>query len=199
MKKRLLSIVAILLLLAGLLPVSAGVAELGLIGPQYVNTANGKGLYMRTGPSKNYDIITSIPFGAQVDSYEYYDGTWGYVTYRGYSGYCMARYFSSYKPDKPVPTPTHSGGGTSTGNLYNGFAKTSYYASVRPSTPSGYVNMRWAPSKNQAIEGTYYSGQTLLVLAQNGEWAQVYDESTKTSGFMMLAFLTATGVGSAES
>lgn len=69
MKKRLLAVAAILLLLAGLIPVTAGVAELGLIGPQYVNTANGKGLYMRTGPSKNYEIITTIPFGAQVDSY----------------------------------------------------------------------------------------------------------------------------------
>ena len=196
MKKRLLSIAAILLLLAGLLP-AVGVAEMGLIGPQYVNTANGKGLYMRSGPSKNYEIITTIPFGAEVDSYQYYNGTWGYVTYRGLSGYCMSRYFSSYRPERPTPTPTHQGGGGGgTANLFNGFTKTNYYAAVRPSTPSGYVNLRWAPSKSQAIEGTYYAGQTLLVLAQNNQWAQVYDESTQTCGFMMLSFLNATGVGS---
>lgn len=119
------------------------------------------------------------------------------MTYRGLSGFCMSRYFSSYKPEKPSPRPTSAP--VPSGNMFNGFAKTNYIASVRPSTPSGYVNMRWAPSKNQAIEGTYYAGQTLLVIAQNGTWAQVYDESTRTSGFMMLAFLSATGVGASES
>lgn len=197
MFKRILPILMVALLLVGMLPV---VGASALIGPQYVDTANGKGLYMRTGPSKDYDIITTIPFGAMVDSYEYYDGTWGYVSYNGYYGYCMSRYFSSTPPShKPTPTHTPSGGGGSTSaNMFNGFYKVDYYATVRPSTPTGYVNLRWAPSKSQPIQTTYYGGYTLRVIEQNGTWAQVYDEATQTSGYMMLSFLSATGVGSAS-
>lgn len=185
MTKRILVIIMALVL--GLTPL---VSASAMIGPQYVNTANGKGLYMRTGPSKDYDIIITIPFGAQVDSYEYYNNSWGYVSYRGYYGYCMSRYFSSYQPTKPTPAarPAANPSGA-TGKLYDGFYKVDYYAAVRPSTPSGYVNMRWAPSKDQAIQSTYYAGYSLHVLEQNDTWAQVYDDATGTSGFIMLAFL----------
>lgn len=189
MRKRMISILALVLLLTSLLPV---VGASALIGPQYVNTSNGKGVNLRVGPSKGDEILTTIPFGAMVDSYTYYNNSWGFVSYHGYYGYAMSRYFSSTKPtSKPNPSP--SGGGT--GNLYKGFTKTDYYAVVRPSTPSGYVNLRWAPSKSQAIEGTYYAGYTLHVIAQNKTWAQVIDEATGTCGFMMLSFLNTTGVG----
>ncbi|MDD3337066.1 MAG: SH3 domain-containing protein [Eubacteriales bacterium] len=190
MNKRLSAVLLLTVLLVGMLPLSVSSA---LIGPQYVSTANGKGLYLRSGPSKDYDILVTIPYGAMVDSYEYYDGTWGYVSYNGYYGYCMARYLSSEKPGgRPSPSPTSTPSG---GDLYRSFVKADYYVVVRPSTPSGFVNLRWAPSKNQAIEGTYYAGYTLRVTAQNGEWAMVYDADTNTSGFMMRAFLNATGDG----
>lgn len=197
MSKRLIALVSVVMLITALLPLTGATA---LIGPQYVSTANGKGLYLRTAPSTSADIILTIPFGAMVDSYEYYDNSWGYVSYNGNYGYAMSRYFSSEKPSyRPSPNPTRApsgGGGSATGNMFNGFVKTSYYASVKPSTPSGFVNLRWAPSKNQAIEGTYYAGYSLKVLATNGTWSQVLDESTGTCGFMMSGFLSELSVGS---
>ena len=190
MKKRLISIITLVLLLATLLPiVSAG----AMIGPQYVSTSNGKGLYMRTGPSKNDAIIVTIPYGAQVDSYDYYNNTWAYVSYRGNYGYCMSRYFSSTKPG----TKPSGGGGETTTDIYKGFSKVNYYVTVRPSTPSGYVNLRWAPTKAHGIQSTYYAGYQLQVISQNGTWAQVYDEATSTCGFIMRSFLSETGVGAA--
>ena len=66
---------------------------------------------------------------------------------------------------------------------------------TRPSTPSGYVNMRWAPSKSTAVHEVYYSGDTLQVIADNGTWCQVYDASRNICGFMMKQFLTILSFG----
>ena len=197
MTKRHISLLLVITLLLGIVVVTTATA---LIGPQYVYTANGKGLYMRSAPSRDASVVTSIPYGAMVDSYEYYDNNWGYVSYNGYSGYCMSRYFVS-SPPGPAPSPTHhggggGGGGDTTSNLYSGFAQADYYVSVRPSTPTGYVNMRYAPSKNQPIRTTYYSGQQLRVIAENSTWAQVYDEANQVCGYMMRSFLTTLSVGS---
>lgn len=191
MKKRLLAFLTVVLLLGSMLPVISASA---LIGPQYVSTSNGKGVHLRTGPSKNDKIITTIPYGAQVNSYEYYNNSWAYVTYNGYEGFSMSRYFSSTKPS-PKPSPTKTPANT---NMFKNFTKTDYYVTVRPSTPASFVNMRWAPSKTQSIIGTYYAGYTLHVISENGTWAQVYDDATETCGFMMRSFLTVTAVGAAN-
>lgn len=186
MKKRALSVLILVLLLASMLPL---VSASALIGPQYVSTDNGKGLYLRSGPTKDYDILTTIPYAARVDSCEYYNSAWSHVTYNGYDGYCMSRYLSSTKPStKPTPS-----GDTTVS--YKNFSKANYYVTVRPSTPSGFVNLRWAPSKKTDVQSTYYAGYTLRVLAQDGTWAQVLDEENGTCGFMMRSFLSETGVG----
>ena len=82
MKKRWVLLLALVLTIGSVLPLQSAAA---LIGPQYVSTSNGKGVNLRTGPSKDCEILTSIPFGAMVDSYEYYDGVWAQISYNGYS------------------------------------------------------------------------------------------------------------------
>ena len=186
MKKRVLSMfIAAMLLVTLMVPAFTASA---MIGPQYVKTSNGKALNMRFGPSKDFDIVIKIPYGAQVSSYEYYDNNWAYVTYNGYSGYAMSRYFSSTKPSKVTPQPTAKPADGTT--LFKSFTAVNYYVTVRPSTPTGYVNMRWAPSKTMPIKGTYRADALLHVISENGTWAQVYDENTNTCGFMMLSFLS---------
>lgn len=196
MKRSVTILLVLTMLMTALLPVMGASA---MIAPQYVYTSNGKGLNIRSGPSKDYEVIGSIPYGAMVDSYQYYDGVWAYVTYRGTSGFAMCRYFVPEKPaplPKPQPQPTAKpGGGGSSGDIFKGFTKASYYVTVRPSTPSGFVNLRWAPTKSHGIQNTYYAGYPLRVLAQNGTWAQVYDETNDICGFMMMSFLTVSGVG----
>lgn len=189
MKKRVLISFVLVMLLVSMIPIMSASA---LIGPQYVSTSNGKGLYMRTGPSKDFDIVTTIPYAAMVDSTEYYDAAWSYVTYKGHAGYVMSRYLSSTKPSgQPTPAPTPSEKGIS----YKNFVKADYYVTVRPSNPSGFVNLRWAPSKSTDVYTIYYAGYTLRVLAQDSTWAQLYDETTGICGFMMRSFLTNAGVG----
>jgi len=192
MKNRILVYLLLVMLLVSMFPI---VSASALIGPQYVSTSNGKGLYMRSGPSKDFDIITTIPYAAQLDSCDYYDSAWSYVSYKGHVGYCMSRYLSSTKPSKkPTPTAT-PGKKTTTTNIYKNFSQTDYYVTVRPSTPSGFVNLRWGPSKSIEVYNIYYAGSNLRVLAQNDTWAQLFDESTGVCGFMMRRFLTDAGDG----
>lgn len=168
-------------------------AALALATPMYVNTANQKGLNMRVDMSTDSTVITVIPFGAEVEvnSFEESD-YWADITYRNMGGYVMTRYLSY---DQPSGRSSGGGSGSSGGSVmpsadtYRDFYETSYYTAVRPSTPTGYVNMRWAPSKSAEIHGSYYQGYTLLVIAENGVWCQVYDEAIQSCGFIMRNFL----------
>ena len=95
------------------------------------------------------------------------------------------------KKPGPKPKPTKTATPTQSSSLYDNFSRCDYSATVRPSSPGGYVHLRWAPSKKQPVQQDYYNGSTLHVIAQNGVWCQVYDEDDQVAGFMMAEFLVA--------
>jgi uncharacterized protein YgiM (DUF1202 family) len=61
---------------------------------------------------------------------------------------------------------------------------------VRPSRASGWVNMRWAPSKDTEVLATYRSGAQLTVIAETQSWYQVADPNTEATGFIMKTYVT---------
>lgn len=157
----------------------------------YVNTANKKSLNMRSSTDLGNNILTSIPNGAAVVVYEFLNSnTWAHIGYGGRDGYVMTRYLS-LTPPSTQPSTTES-------LSFKDFKSTYYLASVKPSTPSGYVNMRWAPSKSTAVHDIYYSGFTLQVIAESKTWCQVYDTQKNICGFMMKEFLVPLSVGLEE-
>ena len=157
----------------------------------YVNTANKKSLNMRSSTDLGNNILTSIPNGAAVVVYEFLNNnTWAHIGYGGRDGYVMTRYLS-LTPPSTQPSTTES-------LSFKDFKSTYYLASVKPSTPSGYVNMRWAPSKSTAVHDIYYSGSTLQVIAESKTWCQVYDTQKNICGFMMKEFLVPLSVGLEE-
>ncbi len=172
----------------------------------YIKTGNGEPVRLRTGPTTDSSVQTSMPYGAKVVILgEYDDGTWITVAYKGYDGYCMKRYLTYDKPGpkptpkpKPGPKPTSKppSGSENLSTLFNGFAQTSYTAEVRPSTPGGIVHLRWAPSTKAGIILDSHQNDQLEVIAQDKTWAQVREPSSGVVGFMMLSFLTQVGVGS---
>ncbi len=190
MKKRLISsLLLALMLIMTVLPMASASSIMSgastMFDPMYVSTGNKGSVNLRAAPSLDAPVITTIPYAAQVHGFNPYDNSWASLTYNGFTGYAMSRYFTQLKPSA-------GGGGTQPAavDLYKNFVKVDYYVSVTPSTPSGFVNCRWAPSKTQGIQTTYYAGQRLRVIAQDNTWAQVYDENNHVSGFMMRAFLT---------
>ena len=157
----------------------------------YVNTANKKSLNMRSSTDLGNNILTSIPNGVAVVVYEFLNSnTWAHIGYGGRDGYVMTRYLS-LTPPSTQPSTTES-------LSFKDFKSTYYLASVKPSTPSGYVNMRWAPSKSTAVHDIYYSGSTLQVIAESKTWCQVYDTQKNICGFMMKEFLVPLSVGLEE-
>ncbi|MDD3410740.1 MAG: SH3 domain-containing protein [Eubacteriales bacterium] len=182
MKKRAFTLLLVLALLTACIPLSAS----ALTASMYVYTSNGKSLNMRSYPSMDADIVTTLPYGAIVDVYSGWDETWAHCSYNGVDGYCKTRYLTASVPGvRPSPTSSPVSAG-----LYDNFETCDFYATVRPSNPGGFVHMRWAPSKNQPIHSDYYYGSTLHVIADNGTWCQVIDESGNVAGFMMKAFLS---------
>lgn len=159
------------------------------IGTLYVSTANGKSLNMRARPDSNGKILTTIPNGSAVTLFWYENSSWAYVAYRSYFGFCMIRHLTEKEPAAGNTTGNAAAAQEDPNKMYKGFKHVSYRAAVKPSNPTGFVNMRWAPSKSAKVQSIYYADTILHVLATNGTWSQVYDVQTNQCGFMMNAYL----------
>lgn len=208
MYKRLISLALVMLLALAALPAAALIGGEGGTRHAYVYTSNGKNLNLRAGPGTDYGVVGSIPYGASVHLNDYIDQSWVSVDYNGLSGYVMGRYLRYDQPQpKPQPTPKPDprptakpdpSAPTSMKEVFKGFEFISYTVQVRPSTPGGFVHMRWAPTKAAEPIRDYHQYDVLTVIAQNHTWAQVVDPSTGVTGFMMRSFLTDFGVGGAS-
>lgn len=187
MKKIWTGLLALALVVALCVPmVISAYADNALV--YYVNTANKKPLNMRSSTDLGNNLITTIPNGTAVVVYEFLNSnTWAHIGYGGQDGFVMTRYLSLSQPS------TDSGAAETIS--FKDFKATYYLASVKPSTPSGYVNMRWAPSKSTAVHDIYYAGSTLQVIAETQTWCQVYDTQKNICGFMMKSFLVPLSVG----
>ena len=60
---------------------------------------------------------------------------------------------------------------------------------VRPARSSGWVNMRWAPSKDVEMITTYRNGVRLTVIAETQSWYQVVDPDSEATGFIMKSYV----------
>lgn len=57
---------------------------------------NSKSLNMRAGPSKDYDVVGTLPKGATVTIHKK-EGKWAYVEYKGKCGWCSTSYLKEKK------------------------------------------------------------------------------------------------------
>lgn len=194
---------AVLLCFACVLLPLAGMAEV-----LYVTTASGSSVHLREGPSTDAAILDTVGYGQAVEVVEMILGSaWIHVSHNGNYGYMMLRYLSE-EPPGPVPTPvpkptaappqprpTASTLEQTLSRLFAGFSPANYEAVVVPSTPTTYVNLRWAPSKSAPVRLQYWAGTQLQVLTQDGTWSEVYDPLMGMHGFMMSQFLTPVSYG----
>lgn len=195
------------------------VPMLALAETMYVNTPNGGGVNVRSGPSADYDAIGYAAFGEAVDVLEVVFGSsFVNVNANGVYGYIALRYLSYDRPmpgplptyvpaptkhpnptQRPSPTKQPSGGSSlekTLASMFAGFQAKGYEAVVVPSTPTNFVNLRWGPSKSAPVRSQYWAGNTVQVISENGEWAEVYDATNNVHGFMMKRFLKPSTLGS---
>ncbi len=205
MKKSMTLLCALALVLLVAVPVVSLAFAYEPYSQGYVKTQNGGTLNLRVTPSSDAKVLTTIPYGAELTIDNSFTGNnqWLMVQYedpgtaKQYSGYVMSRYIVHEAPvlaSNPRPKPTAAPAATPAPvneltNIFNGFVAIDYYVLVRPSTPGGYVHMRWAPSKQMPIMTDYFENAVLHVIAQNNDWCQVRDETTGMTGFMMRSFL----------
>ena len=175
-----------------------------LAGTMYVNRANQKSIKLYNGMD---EVICKIPYRAAVETHSRskIDNERMEVGYNGHWGWVYSRYLSSTKPPKVSDSSSKNDSSSKKNNssknsssstaavntnVFSGMKSVERYAVVvRPSTPTTYVNLRWAPSKQAKIRTTRYNGDMLYVIAENKSWAQVMDESTGECGFMLKNFL----------
>ena len=164
-----------------------------LAGTMYVNRANQKSIKLYNG---NDEVICKIPYRAAVETHSRsrIDSERMEVGYNGHWGWVYSRYLSSTKPPKVGSSSSKSSSSSKDAavdtNVFSGMKSVEHYeVIVRPSTPTTYVNLRWAPSKSAKIRTTRYNGDVLRVIAENKYWAQVMDDATGECGFMLKSFL----------
>ena len=169
----------------------------------YVYTQNGKGLYVRSSMSAadKSNIIGSLPYGSKVFTYGGQSG-WTYIEIGSLSGYVMSRFLVKNKPapytpsGNPTPDPsrnfdTRSATTVEQINTLLASAKpvTPYMVTVRPTRSSGWVYLRWIPSRYAAQVASYGSNQQLTVIAELKDWFQVQDPTTGRVGFIYKSYL----------
>ena len=190
--KKVLALVCALVLM--LLPLTAMAAT-----TKYVSTGNSGKLNVRKTPhTYSNNVVIKLENGTKVTVEDYYDGhTWAYISVsvngKTYKGYAMNRYLSNEKPSaqpaKPSKPSSSSSSSSSTLSFKNFKHVEPTQMSVKPSTPGGFVNLRWGPSKSVSVMAKLYADTQVTVIAKDNAWAQVYDPETGYVGFMMLSFL----------
>ena len=167
----------------------------------YVCTHNGKGLNVRSSMSTadNSNIIGSLAYGTKVIIYGVKDG-WAMIDYKNTTGYIMFRFLVKTKP-APYNTSDSSEQNTadtvkeaSTVAQMNALITSAkfvepYTITVRPVRASGWVYMRWFPSRNAQEMATFGANYQLTVIAELKDWYQVSDPATGKVGFIYKSYV----------
>ena len=133
----------------------------------YVVSGNGKTVVLRSGPSKQYDILASYNVGQKVTVINY-GSTWCEINVNGLMGYMMTEFLSTVKPS-----------GTT--------GSSSYTAYVTSSNGKG-VRLRMGAGKIYPTIATYSVGTKVTVVEYGSTWSKV-TIGTNT-GYMMTEYLT---------
>ena len=167
----------------------------------YVYTKNGKGLNVRSTMSTTEDnIIGSLAYGTKVIIYGVRDG-WAMIDYKNTAGYIMFRFLVKTKPAPYTASETTeqtsndaSTKDASTVAQLNALIASAkfvepYTVTVRPVRASGWVYMRWFPSKAAKEMATFSANYQLTVIAELKDWYQVSDPATGKVGFIYKSYV----------
>ncbi len=173
----------------------------------YVYTGNGKNLLVRSSMSTTEDnIIGSLPYGAMVVVYNSGRPGWTVIDYGdgSTSAYVMSRFLVKNKPapysgqstKEPAQKDsknfdTRSATTVEQINTLLASAKTvePYTVTVRPLRASGWVYLRWLPTRHSTQVATYGANQQLTVIAELKDWFQVEDPGTGRVGFVYKSYI----------
>ena len=191
MNKRILSLLAVMVLIAAMFAFTAASAD-GYYAV-YSHCKNGKSLNVRSGPGKDFPVIDKIPYGQPI--YVIGETTPGWLQLND-TGYVQAsltcrNYPGPYVP--PDPSKEKSTSGTSdVYQLYQSARYVNPYTVTLKATQksNGVANVRWAPSKASPLQYAYPAGTQVRVIAELGNnWYQVQEPVSEKVGFVNTAYV----------
>lgn len=117
--------------------------------PLFVNDTNDGYLNLRSGPGTNFQIITRLYGGTEVDAIGQ-SGSWRRVVLPdGTTGWASGNFMSRrYRQQRP-------------------------YDAIVARTSDGFLNLRTGPGTNYRIVQRLYAGQGVYVVASQGNWLRV--------------------------
>ncbi len=191
MSKRILSLLAVMVLMAAMFAFTAASAD-GYYAV-YSHCKNGKSLNVRSGPGKDFPVIDKIPYGQPI--YVIGETTPGWLQLNDV-GYVQASLTSRNYPGPYVPPdPSKEKSTSGTSDVYQLYQSARY---VNPYTvtlkatqkSNGVANVRWAPSKASPLQYAYPSGTQVRVIAELGNnWYQVQEPVSEKVGFVNTAYV----------
>ena len=197
MSKRILSLIAVLVLLTTALAVTLASSEIvGGFYPVYSRCGNGRPLNIRSGPGKEYSVIGSVPYGDMIYVVgETFPG-WLQTTSGGFvqANLTSTKYPGQYVPPAPTPTPDPSNPDNGKDELNSIFASARfvepYMITLKATQKSkGVANVRWAPTKSSRLQKAYPEGTQVRVIAELDKWYQIEDPTTSMVGFVNTAYV----------
>ena len=133
----------------------------------YVTSGNGKGVNLRSGPSKAYPSIGFYSVGTPASMITR-GSTWSYIRIGNRYGYMMTQFLTSKKSVDPDPVIPTSGAYVVSANGKN-------------------VNLRTAPSTASSIIRSFRVGTKLTVITRGYDWCFI--QIGGYYGYMMRQFI----------
>ncbi len=204
--KRFLSLLLTAILLAAVL-IPLAMAEDEEISPEagyyYVYTENGKELNVRDEPSFKGNVVGWLKYGSRIHVDAFTNENWALITFQydkpgygpgRYAAWVNRRFLTTAKPgSKPSGSTAGASSADPLTEMNREFKSAKqvdeYTITVRPTRVTGWVNLRWAPTKSSELIATYRANEQLIVICELTDWLQVRDPITGNVGFLNKVFV----------
>ena len=190
MSKRIISLMAVVVLLAAMLAFTTTASAYYCV---YSHCPNGKPLNVREGPGKEYPVIGKVPYGDPIYIIGETSPGWYQLNDMGYvqASLTSNSYPGPYVPPAPTPTPDPNKKKADLEKVYATARTVEPYLITLKATErsKGVANVRWAPSKTSKLLKAYPAGTQLRVIAELDKWYQVEDPMTNQVGFVNTAYV----------
>ena len=164
---------------------------------------NGGSLNMRKNASADSDLVMSLANGTFVTVNGKTSNGWLRVNVGNQTGFVASRYITEMIEASAIPAPTETpasaGAVASTEAAAPAQAAATealYYVIANPL--NNFVNMRQGTGTSTPVIGVYHYGAVLKVIAIEGDWSKVEDESNGKVGYIKSTQLQRTDIESDE-
>lgn len=190
--KKIISILCLAVMVVGILIPAMSFAKSE--STAWVKTGNGKGLNIRVSPSKEAEIIKTLPYRTQLIVHQFSGNGWALVEPADWSmsnpGWVSTSFLvysdpGPYQKKKEDPDPVDINTTLDGVVAKIKYLEEPYDAVIKTSRPTNFVHLRWYPDTNARYIEKYLCDTEIVVLAESSKWAQVQIVEDGYVGFIL--------------